>query len=106
MKSKLQISKVDTSESISFPVFSSKVKANTNDYGSFESAALDFPDDTIDLLKILIKDKETVFFAKVSGDSLNGIEVYDDYLLIIQKGMLYRRDDVIDFFSKRSSYTN
>lgn len=105
MKSKLQIFKLDTSKENVFPVLTTKVKAGG--YGSFESAALDFPDDTIDLLKVLIKDKETVFFAKVFGDSLNGIGIYDDDLLIIQKGMLPRYDDVIvvylsdDFFVKK-----
>ena len=96
MKSQLEIFRLEQSENILFPVLSSKVKAGG--YGSFESAALDFPDDTIDLLKILIKDRETVFFAKVSGDSLNGIGIFDGDILIVQKGMLPKYDDVIVIF--------
>ena len=96
MKSQLEIFRLGQSENILFPVLSSKVKAGG--YGSFESAALDFPDDTIDLLKILIKDRETVFFAKVSGDSLNGIGIFDGDILIVQKGMLPKYDDVIVIF--------
>lgn len=97
MKSNLKIFKIDYStDIISFPILTTKVKAGG--YGSFESAALDFPEDTIDLLKVLIKDRETVFFAKVSGDSLNGIGIFNDDILIIQKGMLPRTDDVIVVF--------
>ena len=47
MKSQLEIFQLEQSKNILFPVLSSKVKAGG--YGSFESAALDFPDDTIDL---------------------------------------------------------
>lgn len=96
MKSPLQIFRFDEFENTLFPVLTSKVKAGG--YGSFESAALDFPDDTIDLLKLLIKDKETVFFAKVFGESLNGIGIFDGDILIIQKGMLPKYDDVIVVF--------
>lgn len=96
MKSILSIFRLGESENTLFPVLSSKVKAGG--YGSFESAALDFPDDTIDLLKILIKDKETVFFAKVSGDSLNGIGIFNNDILIVQKGLQPKYDDVIVIF--------
>lgn len=105
MKSALQIFKINSFESKSFPILSSKVKAGG--YGSFESPALDFPEDSIDLLKLLIKDKETVFYAKVFGESLKNIGVFDGDILIIQKGMLPKYDDVIvvyladDFFVKK-----
>lgn len=102
MKSKLQIFRFDELESVLFPVLTSKVKAGG--YGSFESAALDFPDDTIDLLKLLIKDKETIFFAKVTGDSLNDIGIYNNDFLIIQKGMLPKYDDVIVVFLEGEFY--
>lgn len=96
MKSKLQLFRIDECDNILIPVLNTKVKAGG--YGSFESAALDFPDDTIDLIKLLIKDKETVFFAKVAGDSLNGIGIFDNDILIVQKGMLPKYDDVIVVF--------
>jgi DNA polymerase V len=75
MKSKIELFKLENDEKITIPVLPAKVKAGG--YGSFESPALDFPEDTIDLLKLLIKDKETTFFARVTGDSLNGIGVFD-----------------------------
>lgn len=76
-------------------------------YGSFESPALDYPDDTINLVKLLIKDKETTFFAKVTGDSMNGIGIFDSDILIIQKGIFPRENDIVvvfymgEFFVKR-----
>ncbi len=47
LNAQVEIFRLEKSENILFPVLSSKVKAGG--YGSFESAALDFPDDTIDL---------------------------------------------------------
>lgn len=96
MKSGIEIFTLDESEDFIIPILPAKVKAGG--YGSFESPALDFPEDTIDLLKLLIKDKETVFFANVSGDSLNGIGIFDGDILIIQKGMLPKENDVIIVF--------
>lgn len=96
MKSAIEIFKFEHNESLVFPVLPAKVKAGG--YGSFESPALDFPEDTIDLMNLLIKDKETVFFANVTGDSLNGIGIFDGDILIIQKGMLPKENDVIIVF--------
>lgn len=96
MKSPIQLLKFTDDESIIIPVLPAKVKAGG--YGSFESPALDFPEDTIDLLKLLIKDKETVFFAFVTGDSLNGIGIFDGDILIIQKGMFPKENDVVVVF--------
>ncbi|REC39998.1 LexA family protein [Chryseobacterium sp. 5_R23647] len=96
MKSSIEIFKFSDEESLLIPLLPAKVKAGG--YGSFESPALDFPEDTIDLIKLLIKDKETVFFAHVTGDSLNGIGIFDGDILIIQKGMLPKENDVIIVF--------
>lgn len=96
MKRTIQLVKFTENEDFIIPVLPAKVKAGG--YGSFESPALDFPEDSIDLLKLLIKDKETVFFAYVTGDSLNGIGVFDGDILIIQKGMLPKENDVVIVF--------
>lgn len=81
----LQIFRFSQTEDFAIPVIPAKVKAGG--YGSFERPALDFPEDTIDFLGLLIKDKETTFFGIVTGDSLNGIGIFDKDILIIQKGM-------------------
>lgn len=96
MKSTIQLLKFTDDESFLIPVLPAKVKAGG--YGSFESPSLDFPEDTIDLLKLLIKDKETVFFAVVTGDSLNGIGIYDGNILIIQKGEFPKESDIVVVF--------
>lgn len=96
MKKTIQLLKFTENEDFIIPVLPAKVKAGG--YGSFESPALDFPEDSIDLLKLLIKDKETVFFAYVTGDSLNGIGVFDGDILIIQKGMLPKENDIVIVF--------
>ena len=102
MKSKIELFKLEGDESISIPLLPAKVKAGG--YGSFESPALDFPEDTIDLLKLLIKDKETTFFAKVTGDSMNGIGVFDGDILIVQKGLFPRENDIVIVFYQGEFY--
>jgi DNA polymerase V len=102
MKSKIELFKLESDENIAISVLPAKVKAGG--YGSFESPALDFPEDTIDLLKLLIKDKETTFFAKVTGDSLIGIGIYDGDILIVQKGLFPRENDIVVVFYQGEFY--
>lgn len=102
MKSKIELFKLENEEKLIIPLLPAKVKAGG--YGSFESPALDFPEDTIDLLKLLIKDKETTFFAKVTGDSMNGIGVFDGDILIVQKGLFPRENDIVVVFYQGEFY--
>ena len=102
MKSKIELFKLENEEKLIIPVLPAKVKAGG--YGSFESPALDFPEDSIDLLKLLIKDKETTFFARVTGDSLNGIGVFDGDILIVQKGLFPRENDIVVVFYQGEFY--
>ena len=102
MKSKIELFKLENEEKLIIPVLPAKVKAGG--YGSFESPALDFPEDTIDLLKLLIKDKETTFFARVTGDLLNGIGVFDGDILIVQKGLFPRENDIVVVFYQGEFY--
>ena len=102
MKSKIELFKLETEEKLIIPVLPAKVKAGG--YGSFESPALDFPEDSIDLLKLLIKDKETTFFARVTGDSMNGIGVFDGDILIVQKGLFPRENDIVVVFYQGEFY--
>jgi DNA polymerase V len=101
-KSNIHIFGLSNSTPLELPILPAKVKAGG--YGSFESPALDFPEDTIDLLKYLVRDKETTFFARVSGDSLNGIGVFNDDLLIIQKGLFPRDGDIVVVFYQGEFY--
>lgn len=101
-QSQIKLFGLDNQDKLLIPVLPAKVKAGG--YGSFESPALDFPEDTIDLVKLLIKDKETTFFAVVTGDSLNGIGVFDKDLLIIQKGLFPRENDIVVVFYQGEFY--
>ena len=101
-QSQIKLFGLDNQNKLLIPVLPAKVKAGG--YGSFESPALDFPEDTIDLVKLLIKDKETTFFAVVTGDSLNGIGVFDKDLLIIQKGLFPRENDIVVVFYQGEFY--
>lgn len=102
MKSKIELFKLENEEKLIIPLLPAKVKAGG--YGSFESPALDFPEDTIDLLKLLIKDKETTFFARVTGDSLIGIGVFNEDILIVQKGLFPRENDIVVVFYQGEFY--
>ena len=102
MKSKIELLNLENEEKLIIPLLPAKVKAGG--YGSFESPALDFPEDTIDLLKLLIKDKETTFFARVTGDSMNGIGVFDGDILIVQKGLFPRENDIVVVFYQGEFY--
>lgn len=84
------------------PVIPAMVKAGG--YGSFESPALDFPEDTINLIEYLIKDRDTTFFARVTGDSLTGIGVFNDDLLIVRKGLFPRDNDTVVVFYQGEFY--
>lgn len=99
----VEVFRLDQSSNQIIPVLPAKVKAGG--YGSFESPSRDYPEDSIDLLKLLIKDKETVFFARVSGDSLNGIGVFDGDLQIIQKGMFPKENDIVIVYLHGEFYT-
>nr|WP_314498670.1 S24 family peptidase [uncultured Chryseobacterium sp.] len=76
-------------------------------YGAFPSAALDFPDDSIDFLKLLVKDPVTTFPGRISGDSLKDIGVLDSDWCLIQKGIEAKPNDLVaatiddQFFIKR-----
>lgn len=102
MKSKIELFKLENEEKLIIPLLPAKVKAGG--YGSFESPALDFPEDSIDLLKHLIKDKETTFFARVTGDSLIGIGVFNEDILIVQKGLFPRENDIVVVFYQGEFY--
>lgn len=105
LQNKIDLFTISDTEDYSLPVLPAKVKAGG--YGSFESTALDFAEDNIELLKLLIKDKEVTFFGKVTGDSLNGIGIFDGDILVIHKGKIPIENDIIvvfyqgEFFVKR-----
>jgi len=101
----LEIFKLDSAGSLILKPLNESLKAGG--YGSFPSAALDFPDDSIDFLKLLVKDPITTFPGRISGDSLKDIGVLDGDWCLIQKGIEAKPNDIVaaiiedQFFIKR-----
>lgn len=87
---KLELYRIN-GDDIPVPLIPAKIKAGG--YGSFESPALDFPEDTIDLLKHIIRDKDTTFLGRVTGDSLKDIGIFDNDILVIEKGTIPKTGD-------------
>lgn len=101
----LEIFKLNNAEPLILKPLNESLKAGG--YGSFPSAALDFPDDSIDFLKLLVKDPITTFPGRISGDSLKDIGVLDGDWCLIQKGIEAKPNDIVaaiiedQFFIKR-----
>lgn len=101
----LEIFKLDNAEPLILKPLNESLKAGG--YGSFPSAALDFPDDSIDFLKLLVNDPITTFPGRISGDSLKDIGVLDGDWCLIQKGIEAKPNDIVaaiiedQFFIKR-----
>jgi DNA polymerase V len=51
----------------------------------FPSPAMDFEQDSIDLGKFLIKRPSSTFIARVKGNSMKDLEIYDKDILIVDK---------------------
>lgn len=101
----LEIFNFDNADTLILKPLNESLKAGG--YGSFPSAALDFPDESIDFLKLLVKDPTTTFPGRISGDSLKEIGILDGDWCLIQKGIEARPNDLVaaiidnQFFIKR-----
>lgn len=101
----LEIFKLENAEPLILTPLNESLKAGG--YGSFPSAALDFPDDSIDFLRLLVNDPITTFPGRISGDSLKDIGVLDGDWCLIQKGIEAKPNDIVaaiiddEFFIKR-----
>src|SRR5690606_36531255 len=81
LKKKLEFFTPDFSNSQKITFVDSGIKAG------FPSPAADFEETRISLDSILIKNTETTFFAKVSGDSMVNAGMDDGDLLIIDRSL-------------------
>lgn len=80
-EAKLHIYQADTSTSISLPYADAGVKAG------FPSPAQDYMSESIDLNTELIRQKESTFYARVDGDSMEGAGIFDGDIVIIDKAL-------------------
>lgn len=63
------------------------VLAETGISAGFPSPADDFRDNKISLDRVLVKNKEATFYAKVSGQSMIGAGLDDGDLLVVDKSL-------------------
>ena len=63
------------------------VLAQTGISAGFPSPADDFRDNKISLDRVLVKNKEATFYAKVSGQSMIGAGLDDGDLLVVDKSL-------------------
>jgi len=104
-KGNLEIFKLECSDPVILKPVIEPLKAGS--YGSFPSAALDFPDESIDFLRLLIRDPATTFPGRVSGNSLKDANIYDKDLVLIDKSLQPFENDIVaaiidgEFFIKR-----
>ena len=63
------------------------VLAQTGISAGFPSPADDFRDNKISLDRVLVKNKEATFYAKVSGQSMIGAGLDDSDLLVVDKSL-------------------
>lgn len=80
-KTKLRIYSSDTKTELTLPFVDGGIKAG------FPSPAQDFLDQSIDLNKELIKNKEATFYGVVSGDSLIKIGLTQGDILVIDRSI-------------------
>lgn len=78
----------DQTTRLEIPLFENGISAG------FPSPADDFLDTSIDLNKELIQNKSTTFFARVKGSSMIGAGINDGDLLIIDKSITPKSDDI------------
>jgi len=80
----MQVSQIytqDTHFSLELPYFSTSVQAG------FPSPADDFVDTKLDLNEYLVKHPSATFFVRVTGDSMTGVGIYDDDILIVDRSL-------------------
>lgn len=81
MKNKIQFFIPDLENQLELPYIPSGIKAG------FPSPAADFDESKISLDNVLVKNKEATFYAKASGNSMNGAGIDDGDILVIDRSL-------------------
>ncbi|MCW9034711.1 MAG: translesion error-prone DNA polymerase V autoproteolytic subunit [Rhodospirillales bacterium] len=79
----------DISAGLLRPLFASRVPAG------FPSPAEDFVEGTLDLNRHLIDHPVATFFLRVSGDSMVGAGIFADDLLIVDRSLTAKSNDIV-----------
>lgn len=88
---RLQMAQVDYGTSVELP-YAEGIKAG------FPSPAQDYMTDSIDLNKEIVKHKETTFYARVDGDSMQEAGIGNGDIVVIDKSLDVRNGDFIAAF--------
>lgn len=89
MAPRLHIFKADTSSSLPLLYADAGIKAG------FPSPAQDYMTESIDLNELLVRQKETTFYARVDGDSMVGVGICNGDIAIIDKSLEARNGDYV-----------
>ena len=74
---------------VTFPFYQSPAACG------FPSPAADYLEDRLSLDQLLIQHPAATFFARAQGDSMTGAGIHDGDLLIIDRALTARSDDVV-----------
>lgn len=85
----LQVYRVEMGEGLSLPF------ADEGIYAGFPSPAQDDRLEAIDLNHELVKHPETTFFARIVGDSMEGANIYEGDIVVIDRALEVHDDDVV-----------
>lgn len=72
---------IKSKQELALPLYSSRVKAG------FPSPADDYLEGHLDLNEYLIKNSETTFYVRVSGDSMVNAGIFDNDLLLVDRSL-------------------
>lgn len=89
---KLQIYSADLSTVLELPFADGGIKAG------FPSPAQDYLTDSIDLNRDIIKNKESTFYARVSGDSMKDAGISDGDIVVVDKALEAKDGDFVVAF--------
>lgn len=85
---KIDIVPVSNATELSIPFIENTISAG------FPSPAEDYLESGIDLNKELIRHPSTTFFGRVKGDSMSGAGIFEGDILVIDKSIEAKDDDI------------
>lgn len=77
----LEVLECDLSNSVSLPLFASKVAAG------FPSPAEDFIEGSLDINKLLVRQPTSTFYVRVFGDSMENIGIFTGDILVVDRSL-------------------
>ena len=66
-----------------------------NAAAGFPSPAENYIEERLDLNKYLIKNKESSFFVRVSGDSMINVGIFDNDILIVDRSLTPTKHSIV-----------